>query len=192
MYEEFDKQQMELKLLYVKDTIFRMIAQFNCPTTLHDDEELYVYNYCESALESAFSDLGIEEDYIKLWDFCQMWEDNTRAIWAINRSDNTFNGITADIHYKVMKEEYESHKRWLDMMDTCTLVHPESGDWEALYINGELVTEGHSISADRVLKCIAKPLDYKVEFVEISDEVAEMGMPTLLSELEVKNEQAYL
>ena len=187
MYEEFDKQNMELKLLYAKDTIFRMIAQFNCPTTLNNDGELYVYNYCESALESAFSDLGIDENYIKLWDFCQMWEDNTRAIWSINRSDKIFDGITADIHYKVMKEYYESHRRWLDMMDTCTLVRPESGDWETLYINGKLATEGHSIPAYRVLECIAKPLDCKVEFIEISDEVAELGMPPLLSDLEVTN-----
>ena len=187
MYEEFDNQQMELKILFFKDTIFRMIAQFNCPTTLHDDGELYVYNYCESALESAFSDLGIEENYIKLWDFCQMWEDNTRAIWAINRVGKSFDGITADIHYKVMKEEYESRQRWLDMMGTCTLVRPESGDWEALYIEGRLAAEGHSLPADRVLEAISKPLDCKVELVEISDEVAEMGMPLLLKDLEVQH-----
>ena len=188
MYEEFDKQQMELEVLYAKDAIFKMIAQFQYARTLFDDNtELYIYNYCESALEAAFGTLGIEEDYIKLWDFCKMWEDNSRALWAINIPDEPFDGITADIHYKCMKEEYESHQRWLDMMDTMTLVRPESGDWEALYINGELAAEGHSLSADRVLKCIAKPLDCKVEHIEISDEAAEMGMPTLLSDLEVEN-----
>lgn len=185
MCEKFDKQHMELELLYAKDAVFKMIMQFNCPTTLRDDGELYVYNYCESALEAAFNTLGIEENYIKLWDFCQMFENNDRAIWAINAPDTPFNGITADIHYRIMKEEYESRQRWLDMMDTCTLVRPECADWEALYINGELVAEGHSLSADRVLKCIAKPLDCKVEQIEISDEVAEIGMPTLLSKLEV-------
>lgn len=187
MFEEFDKQELELKLLYAKNAIFSMIMQFNCPTTLSDDGELYIYNYCESALESAFTTLGIEENYIKLWDFCQMYEDNDRAIWAINGPGVPFNGITADIHYHIMKEEYERRQRWLDMMDTCTLVRPECADWEALYINGELVAESHSLSADRVLKCIAKPLDCKVELVEISDETAEMGMPTLLSDLEVDN-----
>jgi hypothetical protein len=187
MCEKFNKQQAELRLLCAKDAVFKMIMQFNCPTTLRDDGELYVYNYCESALEAAFSVLDIEENYIPLWDFCQMWEDNDRAFWAIKFPDEPFNGITADIHYKIMKEEYESRQRWFDMMDTCTLVRPKCIDWEALYINGKLVDEGHSLSADRVLECIAKPLDCKVELVKIRDEVAEMGMPTLLSDLEVEN-----
>ena len=190
MYEEFDKQQMERELLYAKDAVFKMIMQFNCPTTLRDDGELYVYNYCESALEAAFKTLGIEENYIKLWDFCQMFEDNDRALWAINLPDKPFTGITADIHYKIMKEEYESRQRWFEMMDTCTLVRPECADWEALYINGKLASEGHSLPADRVLECIAKPLDCKIELVEISDEAAEMGMPLLLKDLEVQHEDS--
>lgn len=66
-----------------------------------------------------------------------------------------------------------------------TLVRPESGDWEALYINGKLTLEGHSLSAWQVLECIEAALVCEIESIEISDEVAEMGMPTLLSELEV-------
>lgn len=66
-----------------------------------------------------------------------------------------------------------------------TLVRPECGDWEALYINGKLVREGHSLSAWQVLECIEKNLVCEIDSIEISDEVAEMGMPTLLSELEV-------
>lgn len=68
---------------------------------------------------------------------------------------------------------------------TFTLVRPKWADWEALYINGELADEGHSLSADRVLECIAEQLGCKVEHIEISDEVAEMGMPRLLADLEV-------
>lgn len=185
MYEEFDKQQMERKFLLAKDTVFKMIMQFTYPTTLFDDGEPYIYNYCESALEAAFNTLGIEENYIKLWDFCQMWEDNDRTLWEMNAPGSQFDGITADIHYKILKDEFDRHQRWINLMDTCTLVRPESCDWEALYINGELATEGHSLTADRVLKCIAKPLDCQIECIEISDEVAEIGMPTLLSDLEV-------
>ena len=185
MYEEFDKQQLEEKLLYAKDAVFKMIMQFNCPTTLRDDGELYIYNYCESALESAFNVLGIEENYIKLWDFCQMCEDNDRALWAINLPDVQFNGITADIHYHFMKEEYERRQRWFDNLDDVTLVRPKCGDWEALYVDGELVKENHRISARQVLECLSKPFEFKPRYIEISDEVAEMGMPTLLSELEV-------
>lgn len=190
MYEEFDNQELERKLLYAKDAIFKMIMQFHRPSFIGDDGELYVYNYCESALEAAFTTLGIEENYIKLWDFCKMCEDNDRSIWAINAPDVPFNGITADIHYHIMKEEYEQHQRWLDNMDDIALVHPECGDWEALYINGELAAEGHNLSANRVLECISKPLDCNVECIEISDEVAEMGMPLLLSELEIKHEDS--
>ena len=102
-----------MKLLIAKEAIFKLIGQF-CYASKFDDGELYIYNYCESALEAAFNVLGIEEDYIKLADFCQMWEDNSRAIWKINLPNEPFNGITADIHYDVFKEEYERRQNWLN------------------------------------------------------------------------------
>ena len=105
---------MKLQLLYAKDAIFKLISQFHNASELFDDGELYIYNYCESALEAAFSTLEIEEDYIKLTDFCQMWEDNNRAIWAINLPDKPFTGITADIYYKSFKKAYESWKKYMD------------------------------------------------------------------------------
>ena len=86
--------EQSLELLRAKDAIFRLIGQFHHASRL-DDGELYIYDYCESALEMAFSALGIEEDHIKLMDFCQMWEENNRAIWAINLPNEPFNGITA-------------------------------------------------------------------------------------------------
>lgn len=101
---------MDKELLYAKDAIFHLIGQFHRPTK-YDDGELYIYNYCESALERAFSALGIEEDYIKLMDFCRLWEDNNRKIWAANSPDRPFNGITADIHYKVFKEDYDTWEK---------------------------------------------------------------------------------
>lgn len=55
---------MNLELLQAKDAIFSLISQFHRATKF-DDGELYIYNNCESALESAFSVLGIKEDYIK-------------------------------------------------------------------------------------------------------------------------------
>ena len=66
-----------------------------------------------------------------------------------------------------------------------TLVRPECGDWEAIYINGKLVAEGHRLDAMSVLEAIADNLVCEIESIEISDEAAEMGMPTLLSDLEV-------
>jgi hypothetical protein len=114
-----------------------------------------------------------------------MWENNDRVLWEINNPGGSFNGITADIHYQIMKEEYERHARWIDNLDDVTLVRPECGDWEALYVEGELVKENHRISARQVLECLSKPFEFRPRYIEVSDEVAEMGMPLLLSELEV-------
>ena len=66
-----------------------------------------------------------------------------------------------------------------------TLVRPECSDWEALYIDGKLAVESHSLSAWHILKCVEIYLGHEFERIEISDEIAEMGMPTLLSDLEV-------
>lgn len=107
---------MNIELLRAKEAIFKLISQFHHATQL-DDGELYIYNYCESALESAFNVLGIKEDYIKLIDFCQMWEDVNRAIWAINLADKPFNGFTANEYYKLFKEDYESRMNWLNEYD---------------------------------------------------------------------------
>lgn len=113
MAKRFEMEDMERELLYAKDTIFKLIAQFHRATRF-DDGELYIYNLCESALESAFNVLGIKEDYIKLYDFCKMWEDNSRAIWAINFPDRPYEGIPAEIHYDVFKEDYDRWERMIN------------------------------------------------------------------------------
>lgn len=114
MYEEFNKQEMELKLLYAKDAIFRLICQFHHASDLFNDGNLYIHNYCESALEAAFNTLDIEENYIPLMQFCIMWENNDRAIWGYNAPDKPFDGITAEIHYECFKDEYELWQRTLE------------------------------------------------------------------------------
>ena len=68
-------------------------------------------------------------------------------------------------------------------MTKFTFVTAECGDWQALYIDGKLAVEGHSIRARDVLDAIADILPNKVERYEIANEVAEMGMPTSLSDL---------
>ena len=100
---------MDRKLLNAKRAIFKMIAQFHYPT-MFEDGELYICNYCESALETAFEVLGIEENYIPLMDFCKMWENNDREYCV----DEPFDCITADMHYQCMKENYESWQRTID------------------------------------------------------------------------------
>lgn len=68
-------------------------------------------------------------------------------------------------------------------MTKFTFVIAECGDWQALYINDKLAVEGHSVSARDVLDAIADILPNKVERYEISDVIAEIGMPTDLSVL---------
>lgn len=106
---------MDIELLTAKEAIFSLIGQFHRPSKF-DDGELYIYNYCESALEKAFNVLGIEENYIKLMDFCKLWEDNTRALTAIISPGKPYCGITADTHYEVFKEDYEAWERISDFL----------------------------------------------------------------------------
>lgn len=68
-------------------------------------------------------------------------------------------------------------------MTKFTFVTSECGDWQALYIDGKLAAEGHSISARDLLDAIADILPNKVESYEISDRIAEDGMLTNLSDL---------
>ena len=68
-------------------------------------------------------------------------------------------------------------------MTKFTFVTAECGDWQALYIDDKLAVEGHSVSARDVLDAIADILPNRVERYEISDQIAEMGMPTDLNEL---------
>lgn len=68
-------------------------------------------------------------------------------------------------------------------MTKFTFVTAECGDWQALYIDGKLAVEGHSISARSVLDAISGILPNKVERYETRDEIAEIGMPIYLNEL---------
>lgn len=68
-----------------------------------------------------------------------------------------------------------------------TLVRPESGDWEALYVDGKLVKENSRLSAFQILKCVKKIFGCEFRSVRVKDEVAEIGMPELLSEIDSTN-----
>lgn len=62
-------------------------------------------------------------------------------------------------------------------------VSPESGDWEALYMDGKLIAEGHSLRVDDVLDAISDVLPNKLSYIEISDEKAEAGFSTNLTDM---------
>lgn len=68
-------------------------------------------------------------------------------------------------------------------MTKFEIVAPECGDWEALYVNGKLVAEGHSIRLEEVLYAIQNILPNEYEYTEISDERAEEGFPEDRKEL---------
>ena len=70
------------------------------------------------------------------------------------------------------------------MKTKFTIVYPESGDWEALYINGKLAAEGHRLSVRDVLDCIDNILPNEYKYMTISDEIAELGMPQYINKLE--------
>jgi hypothetical protein len=68
-------------------------------------------------------------------------------------------------------------------MTKFTFVTAECGDWQALYVDDKLAAEGHSVRVSDVFDAIADILPNKVERYEIANEIAEMGMPTNLSDL---------
>lgn len=100
-----ENNSLELKLLYAKDAIFRLIGQY-CRCFKGDDDNYYMNDYCESALERSFMVLGFPSDVVPLIEFCQAWEDNNRKIWNINFSDMEYEGIKAKEFYDIFVEDY--------------------------------------------------------------------------------------
>jgi len=49
-------------------------------------------------------------------------------------------------------------------MGTITLVKSDDGDWEGLYFNSRLATEGHSVSVEDVLEIVH---NYPVDNTEV-------------------------
>ena len=82
--------------------------------------------------------------------------------------------------YEALKKQYKSPTS--SMKTKFTLASTESGDWEALYINGKLAAEGHSIYIIDVFDCINDIFPNEYDEIEVSDEIAEM--PDDLSDLE--------
>ena len=86
------------------------------------------------------------------------------------------------------RKEYEALEKsdkflTFPMKTKLTLVSCESCDWEALYINDKLTAEGHSIKVRDFIDCINDILPNEYSKIEVSDEIAEIGMPEKLSEL---------
>jgi len=65
------------------------------------------------------------------------------------------------------------------MKPKVVVVSAECGDWDALYINGDLAFEGHSIHWSH----FASALGIEYNAVEVTDEYAERGMPGRLGDI---------
>lgn len=77
MYEE-----LELKLLLAKDSVFRLVGHCLGVIKLNsEDPNMYFYDYCESVWEHAFNTLEIEDDKIEEFEFYKLWEENNKKIW---------------------------------------------------------------------------------------------------------------
>ena len=60
------------------------------------------------------------------------------------------------------------------MNNEVEVITSESGDWVIIKLNGEIIEEGHSISAREWLGVLEK-LNVKTSMKEISDEAMESG-----------------
>lgn len=100
-----ENNSLELKLLYAKDAIFRLMRQY-CRCFKDENGNYYMSDYYESALERSFLVLGFDKDVVPLMEFCQAWEDNSKKIWNINFSDIEYGGLKAKEYYDIFIEDY--------------------------------------------------------------------------------------
>ena len=63
-------------------------------------------------------------------------------------------------------------------------LYPECGDWEAWYMDGKLIAEGHTVRVEDILDAISNVFPNIVnESIEISDERAEIGFTDDLKDM---------
>lgn len=63
-------------------------------------------------------------------------------------------------------------------------LYPECEDWEAWYMDGKLIAEGHSVRVEDILDAISNVFPNIIkESIEISDEKAEIGFTESLKDM---------
>lgn len=75
-----------------------------------------------------------------------------------------------------------------EILTEFKIVQSDDGDWMALYMSGKLIAEGHNLNASAVLDAISDVFPNNIKYIEVSSEVAEMGMPENILELEEKKD----
>lgn len=91
--------------LQAKDAIFRLLADYCLP--IKENGRYYMSHRFIGTLQKAFLELDIGEPKIPLMDFCQLWEDNNRAMHGYwNASAYPYVGATAKMYYHSIVENY--------------------------------------------------------------------------------------
>ena len=157
-----------VELLKAKDAIFRLIGQY-CGCFLGTDNNYYISDYFESALERSFDALGFDRDEVPLMEFCQAWEDNNRKLWAINFSDIEYRGLTAQEYYDIFVDDY---KRW---------VNDNSEDAE--FINREVLKNDIAKSTE--------PFNTGSVFRAINRQIAVDVVPVVHGRWEVRGQEVF-
>jgi len=74
-------------------------------------------------------------------------------------------------------------------MKRVSLFHAGSGDWVGMYVDGELVDEGHSLQESELLGILSKYLGFEFTNLYSEDEYLERygnGCPATWAEIEKK------
>lgn len=95
--------------LQAKDAIFRLLADYCFP--IEENGQYYMSHRNMGTFEKAFVELDIMQEKIPLIEFCQLWEDNNRAIWTFWNEGYIYYGATAKIYYDIIVEKYRA---WVD------------------------------------------------------------------------------
>lgn len=75
-------KELQKENLCLKRALFKMIDQFMYETKQDGIE--YFDNYCESAGEAAFSELGFKEDRITKEEFYKQFDEINNELWKQN------------------------------------------------------------------------------------------------------------
>jgi len=103
-----------------------------------------------------------------------------------------FNAFISTLNKEIKEDIYNYIKtKWGNVCDIIIdpehqiyVVSPNCGDWEALYIDGKLFAEGHSLLARDIFDSLTDVFPNKYHCFEISDERAEEGFPEKISDLD--------
>lgn len=85
--------------------------------------------------------------------------------------------------YRFSEDELDFLGKREECKNVFTRITPVSGDWEAWYLNGKLIAEGHTVNAWDLIDGIADVFPNEIQTIEISDEKAEIGFSENLSDM---------